>query len=100
VFVVLPGGIGTLEEVFEILVGKSLGYHSKPIVLVNVGNFFAPLLSMLEHGVKEGFIRVKVKELIFVAANVSEAVEYLKKHSRAGPPASEGRMEGVPSAIE
>jgi len=100
VFVVLPGGIGTLEEVFEILVGKSLGYHSKPIVLVNVGNFFGPLLSMLEHGVKEGFVREKVKELIFVAANVSKAMEYLKKHSNAGPPASETRMEGVPSAIE
>jgi uncharacterized protein (TIGR00730 family) len=99
-FVVLPGGIGTLEEVFEILVGKSLGYHSKPIVLVNVRNFFGPLLSMLEHGMKEGFIKEKVKELIFVAANVSEVVEYLKNHSKGGPPASETRMEGVPSAIE
>jgi len=99
-FVVLPGGIGTLEEVFEILVGKSLGYHQKAIVLVNVGNFFGPLLSMLEHGMKEGFIREKVKELIFVADNVGEAVEYLKQHSKAIPLATEGRMEGIPSAIE
>src|SRR5436190_10379229 len=80
-FIVLPGGIGTLEEVFEILVGKSLGYHNKPIVLVNVANFFRPLLSMLEHGMKEGFIKERVRELIFVAANVAEAVEHLKRHS-------------------
>ena len=99
-FVVLPGGIGTLEEVFEILVGKSLGYHHKPIVLVNVGNFFGPLLTMLEHGVKEGFIKERVKELIFVAPNVSVAMEHLRKHGTNEKPASEGRIDGIPSAIE
>jgi uncharacterized protein (TIGR00730 family) len=99
-FVVLPGGIGTLEEVFEILVGKSLGYHNKPIVLVNVGNFFGPLLTMLEHGMKEGFIKERVKELVFVAANVAEAMEYLKKHSHGDAPATERRIDGIPSAIE
>jgi uncharacterized protein (TIGR00730 family) len=99
-FVVLPGGIGTMEEVFEILVGKSLGYHNKPIVIVNVGNFFGPMLGMLEHGVKEGFISERVRELIFVAKDVEEGVEFLKKHSSGERPASEGRMEGMPSAIE
>jgi len=99
-FAVLPGGIGTLEEVFEILVAKSLGYHHKPIVLVNVADFFGPLLTMLEHGMREGFIREKVKDLFFVAANVPEAIEYLKRYSKGDRPASEGRMEGTPSAIE
>ena len=99
-FVVLPGGIGTLEEVFEILVGKSLGYHHKPIVLVNVANFFSPLLSMLEHGMKEGFIKERVKELIFVAETAGEALDFLKRHSTAQAPASEQRIEGIPSAIE
>ena len=99
-FAVLPGGIGTLEEVFEILVAKSLGYHHKPIVLVNVADFFHPLLTMLDHGMKEGFIREKVKDLLFVAANVPEAIEYLKRHSKAERPASEGRIKGTPSAIE
>jgi len=101
-FVVLPGGIGTLEEVFEILVGRSLGYHNKAIVLVNVGDFFGPLLTMLEHGMKEGFIRERVRELIFVAENVKDAMEYLRKQSGASPPPPppEDRVEGVPSAIE
>jgi len=100
-FVVLPGGIGTLEEVFEILVAKSLGYHNKPIVLVNVGDFFGPLLTMLEHGMKEGFIKERVKEMIFVAGNVAEAVEYLKRQSDAAPPPPRReRVEGLPSAME
>jgi len=99
-FVVLPGGIGTLEEVFEILVGRSLGYHKKAIVLVNVGDFFGPLLTMLEHGMKEGFIKERVRELIFVAKDVGEAVRYLKKQSDAAPPPAGERMDGLPSAIE
>ena len=99
-FMVLPGGIGTLEEVFEILVGKSLGYHKKAIVLVNVGDFFGPLLTMLEHGTKEGFIKERVKELIYIASDVADAVECLRKHATGEPPAGEGRMEGIPSAME
>jgi uncharacterized protein (TIGR00730 family) len=100
-FVVLPGGIGTLEEVFEILVAKSLGYHKKPIVLVNVADFFGPLLTMLEHGMKEGFIKERVKEMMFVAKDEGEAVWYLKQQSHPAPPPPPGeRVEGVPSAIE
>ena len=49
-FIALPGGLGTFEEVFEILVGKLLGYHQKPIVLLNVAGYYAPLLEMIEHG--------------------------------------------------
>ena len=79
--------------------GKSLGYHNKPIVLVNVANFFGPLLTMLEHGVKEGFIKERVKELIYVASNIADAMEYLKKHQTSRG-AMEGRVDGIPSAIE
>src|SRR5688500_9795335 len=45
-FVALPGGLGTFEEVFEILVGRTLGYHAKPVVLLNVAGYYAPLLAM------------------------------------------------------
>jgi cytokinin riboside 5'-monophosphate phosphoribohydrolase len=78
-FVALPGGIGTMEEVFEILVGKSLGYHTKPIVLVNVEGYWTPMMEMLEHGVRGGFIREGATELIFLASNAGEAIEYLKR---------------------
>jgi uncharacterized protein (TIGR00730 family) len=100
-FVALPGGIGTMEEVFEVLVGKSLGYHTKPIVLVNVNGFWGKMMEMLEEGVRAGFIREGIGEMIFVASGVGEAVEYLKKEAKKGidPPPQE-RVEEIPSGIE
>jgi uncharacterized protein (TIGR00730 family) len=56
-FVALPGGIGTLEELVEQLTWAQLGRHSKPVVLVNIGAFWAPLLALIEHMNEEAFIR-------------------------------------------
>ena len=47
-FIALPGGFGTFEEFFEVWTWRQLGYHDKPIVLLNVNNYFAPLLAMIE----------------------------------------------------
>jgi uncharacterized protein (TIGR00730 family) len=55
-FVVLPGGFGTLDEMFEILTWAQLGMHAKPIALFNVEGFWEPLTSLLFHFVKEGFV--------------------------------------------
>ncbi|MDQ3438918.1 MAG: TIGR00730 family Rossman fold protein [Planctomycetota bacterium] len=79
-FVTLPGGLGTLEEIFEILVGKQLGYHRKPIVLLNVDNFFDPLLTMIEHGIEQRFIKSAARALYFVAATVDEAIEHIRTY--------------------
>lgn len=54
-FVVLPGGFGTLDELFEILTWKYLGLHEKPVVLLNIKGYFDPLLAMVDHMVNEGF---------------------------------------------
>lgn len=56
-FVALPGGIGTLEELVEQLTWQQLGRHSKPILLANIGNFWDPLLELLEHMRATAFIR-------------------------------------------
>jgi uncharacterized protein (TIGR00730 family) len=56
-FVALPGGIGTLEELVEQLTWAQLGRHTKPIVLVNVGGFWEPLLALFRHMSEEAFIR-------------------------------------------
>ena len=56
-FVALPGGVGTLEELIEMMTWYQLGQHSKPIVLANINGFWAPLLSLLEHMRAESFIR-------------------------------------------
>lgn len=57
-FLVLPGGVGTYEEFFDILVSRSLDRHDKPLVILNVDGYFDPLVSMLEHGVEQNFISV------------------------------------------
>ncbi len=55
-FIALPGGIGTLEELFEVFTWSQIGYHNKPCALVNINNFFSPLNEMLDHTVTEDFL--------------------------------------------
>src|SRR6266542_4210867 len=62
-FLTLPGGLGTFEEIFEIIVGKQLKYHAKPIVLLNIAGYFDPLLAMIDHGIEQQFIRPVGREL-------------------------------------
>jgi uncharacterized protein (TIGR00730 family) len=76
-FVTLPGGIGTFEELFEILAAKSLKLHNKPIVLLNTAGYFDPLIQMLEHGIEHRFISTRVSNLYHVATTAHEAIAYL-----------------------
>lgn len=76
-FIALPGGLGTLEEIFEIIVGRLLGFHHKPIVLLNVLDFYAPLLAMLDHAIEHRFIKPRARHLFFVAKDVGMALQYL-----------------------
>lgn len=78
--VALPGGIGTLEEWFEVLVGKQLRYHNKPIVLLNTDNFYAPLLQMIDQGIAANFIRPKSKTLFHPAGTVDDAIHHLRTY--------------------
>ena len=68
-FIVLPGGIGTLEEVIEIMTWAQLGQHTKPIVLANINGFWDPLSTLLDHMRDAGFIHTahRVRPLIIGA---------------------------------
>jgi uncharacterized protein (TIGR00730 family) len=55
-FIALPGGFGTFEELFEIVTWAQLGMHEKPIALLDVEDYFAPLVAMVDHAVREGFV--------------------------------------------
>lgn len=77
-FITLPGGIGTLEEFFEMLVGRYLGFHDKPMILVNVNRFFDPVIELIEHGIEQNFIRPRTRELMFIADDVPAAVAHLR----------------------
>jgi uncharacterized protein (TIGR00730 family) len=70
-FAVLPGGIGTLDEMFEIVSWKQLGLHDKPTLLVDVGGYWAPLLVLLDHIIDKGFARPHTWGLLRVVPSVS-----------------------------
>ena len=63
-FVALPGGWGTLEEIFEVLTWAQLGFHEKPCGLLNVNGYFDGLFSFLEHAVAEQFVRAEYRQLL------------------------------------
>jgi uncharacterized protein (TIGR00730 family) len=98
-FVALPGGLGTFEEVFEILVGRTLGYHQKPAVLLNVAGYYDPLLAMIEHGIEHRFIRPVAREAYVVANTVHEAMRILRNVNLPAP-AQPGPGIPEPSALE
>jgi uncharacterized protein (TIGR00730 family) len=71
-FAILPGGIGTLDETFEILSWKQLGLHDKPILIVDIAGYWVPLLALLDHVVAHGFARPPILALARVVASVGE----------------------------
>ena len=100
-FVALPGGFGTFEEFFEIICGKQLGYHNKPIVLLNIAGYYDPLLAMIERGHEMSFIRPRARELYHVATGVADAMQYLRNY-RPMPARADLSFETSPppSAVE
>jgi uncharacterized protein (TIGR00730 family) len=77
-FIALPGGLGTFEELFEIIVGKQLGQHDKPIVILNVSNFYTPLLDLIRRAAEQHFVREVTWQQISSANTVAEAITLLK----------------------
>jgi uncharacterized protein (TIGR00730 family) len=77
-FLAMPGGLGTLEELFEVWTWGQLGLHRKPYGLLEVNGFFAPLLSFLDHAVTEGFIRQEYRDLLVVDADARGLVERME----------------------
>src|SRR4051794_9773441 len=96
--VALPGGIGTFEEFFEVLVGRMLGYHAKPIVVLNISGYYDPLIQMIEHGIDQRFIKPKARDAFYVTTSVAEAMQYLKHHPPG--PAAADLATAEPSARE
>jgi len=74
-FIVLPGGFGTLEELFEIITWLQLGLHTKPIGLLNVNGFYDHLLLLLETMVRKGFLKMDNYELLLVDTSVENLLQ-------------------------
>ncbi|OGG79916.1 Rossman fold protein, TIGR00730 family [Candidatus Kaiserbacteria bacterium RIFCSPLOWO2_01_FULL_54_13] len=78
-FVLLPGGIGSLDEITEILEFKKHGMNDKPVVILNTDNFYEGLKSQLERMKREGFISLPLEEFIYFADTPDAALSYLER---------------------
>lgn len=77
-FIILPGGLGTFDEFFEVAVEAQLGVHSKPIIVVNVNGYYDALDAMLHAIVKKGFAKERVLKLYYLADGAEAALEILE----------------------
>lgn len=82
-FIVLPGGYGTLEEMFEMITWLQLRLHAKPVGVINVAGYFDHLLSFLRHCAVEGFIRPEYWDLLVVEVTPELLLERLRLHAPA-----------------
>jgi uncharacterized protein (TIGR00730 family) len=76
-FIVLPGGIGTFEEFFEVYTWKKLGFHSKPCGILNINNYYEPMRNMLNQAKVEGFMTKFDSDLIFWEESPSDMLNFL-----------------------
>ncbi|MGE5271435.1 MAG: TIGR00730 family Rossman fold protein [Thiohalocapsa sp.] len=88
-FAVLPGGIGTLDETFEILTWRQLGLHDKPIFLVDVAGYWQTLRRLLEHLAASGFVKPVEPRLLQAVPDTAALLRALAQHPAGGLPRSE-----------
>jgi len=74
-FIALPGGLGTLEELFEVLTWVQLGIHTKPCGIVNVGGYFNGLLEFISHAVEERFLKPDHQSMILVDSDIKALLD-------------------------
>jgi uncharacterized protein (TIGR00730 family) len=78
-FVALPGGIGTLEELFEVYTWAQLGIHAKPLALLDVAGYYEPLAAFLDHAVAQRFLRPETREMLAVADDLDSLLATLEQ---------------------
>jgi len=77
--VMLPGGAGSLDEFFEVLTWRQLALHNKPIFLLNVDDYWSPLVQLVDHIIDEGFADCSLKSFISIIPSVDILIEELKQ---------------------
>ncbi len=83
-FIALPGGFGTFEEFCEVLTWGQLGFHVKPMGLLNVNGFYDPLLALFDHAVSEGFLRAQNRAMTLTASDIEQLLDAMAAY-RAEP---------------
>ncbi len=90
-FIVLPGGLGTLEEFFEMLTWAQLNLHFKPIALLNINNFYSDLINLIKQMIKKGFVQQINLDLIIVSDNIDELL--IKMNNYKASPVRKWKVE-------
>ena len=80
ILVALPGGIGTLDEIFDTLAPKTLNIHKKPIIILNHQSFYDPIKQMLEKLIIDGFVDESCQSLYYFAENNTDIFQYIHQH--------------------
>lgn len=88
-FVIVPGGIGTFEELFEVLTLKQLGRHSKPIAIYNCKGYYDKMEAMLNTSIEEGFVRHTCKEIYSYVDNADKLISYINNNNHCDYTVSE-----------
>lgn len=78
--IALPGGYGTLEELFEMLTWAQLSLHEKPIALLNIDGFYDELIAMIDKMVQKGFLNKEYKEMIIVSADIDQLIDQMQNY--------------------
>jgi hypothetical protein len=84
--IALPGGYGTLDELFEMLTWGQLGLHNKPVGILNIKGFFDPLLETIDQMVTEGFLRADHQNQLVVSGDIDPLLEHMANYQ---PPSVE-----------
>ncbi len=77
IIITLPGGYGSMDELFESLTNAQLGLHQKPVILLNTGGFYTPLMAQLDKMTEEGFLLKENREKVLVAGTPEELMKML-----------------------
>jgi hypothetical protein len=83
-FIALPGGIGTMEELFEVWAWRYIGYHAKPVGILNVAGFYDELLSFLRHMGDQGFIRPDILDDLVISESPDALLDLMEEKVRSG----------------
>jgi len=79
-YIALPGGLGTFDELFETVTWAQTGAHEKPVGLLNVKNYYAPLLTAIDHAVQEGFVFQEHRDVLFCESDANALIDKMEKY--------------------